>query len=50
MQRYLLNVDHYEPYGNGTVFVYAGNEGDIKMFAQNTVSISLMNVIICFKF
>ena len=34
-QRYLLNDDFFDPQ-NGPVFFYAGNEGDIESFWNNT--------------
>lgn len=32
--KYLVNDTFFGP--NGTIFLYAGNEGDIEMFAQNS--------------
>ena len=36
LQRFLINDDHWEENG-GPIFFYAGNEGDITLFAENTV-------------
>lgn len=37
IQRYLINDEYWERNG-GPIFFYAGNEGDITLFADNTVS------------
>ena len=37
-QRYLINTTYWKRNG-GPIFFYAGNEGDIELFAQNTVKI-----------
>ena len=35
--RYLINKDNWDSNG-GPIFFYCGNEGDIELFAANTVS------------
>ncbi|KAG0721999.1 Lysosomal Pro-X carboxypeptidase [Chionoecetes opilio] len=35
LQRFLINDDHWDSNG-GPIFFYAGNEGDITLFAENT--------------
>nr|ACO10272.1 Lysosomal Pro-X carboxypeptidase precursor [Caligus rogercresseyi] len=35
-QRYLINDTHWDSQHGGPIFLYAGNEGDIEAFAQNT--------------
>lgn len=35
--KYLINDSYWEP-KNGPIFFYAGNEGAIEMFCENTVS------------
>ena len=41
--RYLIN-DTYWNKDSGPILFYTGNEGDIKMFAENTASISYFSV------
>jgi len=35
--RYLQNATHWQKHKAQPIFFYTGNEGDIEMFAQNTV-------------
>jgi hypothetical protein len=36
-QRYLINDTYWDAKESGSIFFYAGNEGDIEAFAQNSV-------------
>jgi hypothetical protein len=36
--RYLQNATHWRKHKAQPIFFYTGNEGDIEMFAQNTVT------------
>ena len=39
--RYLINDTWWDQEGAGPIFLYAGNEGYIETFAENTVSLLL---------
>ncbi len=42
-QRYLISTAHWKE-GQGPVFFYTGNEGDITWFCNNTVSTHMQHV------
>jgi lysosomal Pro-X carboxypeptidase len=42
--RYLVNATHWRKHEGKPIFFYTGNEGDIEMFAQNTVRKALNGV------
>lgn len=39
--RYLVNDTYWSAKSNAPIFFYTGNEGDIALFAQNTVSVTI---------
>lgn len=45
--RYLINDTYWDPENNAPIFFYTGNEGDITLFAQNTVKYCNNYLLIC---
>jgi hypothetical protein len=41
--RYLVNATHWRKHEGRPIFFYTGNEGDIEMFAQNTVRFTALS-------